>query len=100
MIKTISVKRENIPSNPIRDNVFRPKKLIKLNEGMSWDAKMIHIEPAMAVKGNRRKFPYPPKAKKDTGCTLNGPSFRLNVANKHVTVSRSKKTFSHGFIFL
>jgi hypothetical protein len=48
----------NIKFNPIRDNVFLPKKLIKLNEGMSRDTEIMHNEPAMAVKGNRRKLPY------------------------------------------
>jgi hypothetical protein len=67
LIKTIFTKLNNIPSNPIRDNVFLPKKLIKLNEGMSRDAKIMHIEPAKAVKGNRRKLPYPPEAKRTTG---------------------------------
>jgi hypothetical protein len=100
LIKKIFAKRPSIPFNPIRVNVFFPKKLIKLNEGIIRDAKIMHIEPAKAVKGNRRKLPYPPKANIDTGYSLNGPLFRLNVANKHVAVSRSKKTFSHGFIFL
>lgn len=44
----------NIPFKPIRGNVFLPKKLIKLIEGMIWDAEMMHSEPAMAVKGNRK----------------------------------------------
>jgi hypothetical protein len=92
-------KRPSIPFNPIRVNVFIPKNLIKLNEGIIRDTKMMHIEPAKAVKGNRKKLPYPPKAKIGTGYILNGPLFRLNVANKHVAVSRSKKTFRYGFIF-
>jgi hypothetical protein len=99
LIKKTFAKRANIPFNPIRVNVFLAKKFIKLIEGMSRDAKMMHIEPAKAVKGNRRKRPYPPKAKTTTGYILNGPSFRLNVANTHVTVSRSRKTFRYGFIF-
>ena len=96
----IFTKRSNIPFNPIRGNVFLPKKLIKLIEGMIRDAKMMLIEPAKAVKGNRRRLPYPPKAKIATGYTLNGPLFRLNVAKTLVTVSRSRKTFRYGFIFL
>jgi hypothetical protein len=67
---------------------------------MSRDAEMMHIEPAKAVKGNRRKLPYPPITKRDTGCTLNGPLFILNVANTNVAVSRSKKPSRYGFIFL
>jgi hypothetical protein len=100
LIKKIFAKTTNIPLNPIRDNVFLPRKLIKLNEGMSRDAEIMHNEPAMAVKGNRRKLPYVPRTKKTTGCILNGPLFRLNVATTHAAASRSKKTFSHGFIFL
>ena len=89
----------NIPFNPIRDKVFLPKKLMKPIEGMSRDAVMMHSEPAMAVKGNRRKLPYVPRTKKTTGYILNGPSFRLNVASTHTAVSMSSKTFRYGFIF-
>ena len=96
----IFTKWRNIPFNPIRGNVFLPKKLIKLNEGIIRDNKMMHIEPATAVKGNRRKLPYPPAANICTGNILNGPLFRLNMANTHVAVSRIKKTFRYGFIFL
>jgi hypothetical protein len=99
LIKKIFAKTTNIPLNPIRDNVFLPKKLVRLIEGMSRDAEIMNIEPAMAVIGNRRKLPYVPRTKKTTGYNLNGPSFRLNVANKHVAVSRSKKMFRYGFIF-
>jgi hypothetical protein len=50
----IFINMVNIPFKPIRGNVFLPKKLIKLIEGMIWDAEMMHSEPAMAVKGNRK----------------------------------------------
>jgi hypothetical protein len=79
----------------MRDNVFLPKKLIKLNEGIIRDTKMMNIEPAKAVKGNRRKLPYLPMAIKSAGVTL----FRLNVVSTHTAVSMSRKPFRYGFTF-
>jgi len=99
LIKKIFANWTNIPFNPIRDNVFLPKKLIKLNDGIIRDAEIMHNEPAMAVKGNRRKLPYRPEAKIGTGDIPKGPSFMLNVANTHVAVSMSSKLFRYGFIF-
>ena len=100
LIKMAFAKKLNIPFNPIRVSVFLPKKLIKLVEGTSWDIEMMHIEPAMAVKGNRKKLPYAPLAKITTGVRMNGPVFRLNVKSTQTAVRRSNKMFWYGAILV
>jgi hypothetical protein len=90
--------KANIPFNPIRDNVFFPKKFIKLLDGMSTDAEIMLNEPAIAVKGNRKKLPYLQPENLTTGESSNGTLFRLNVASKHTAVSTSIKMFRYGSI--